>query len=149
MIKIEKKNKFAILVILAVLGLIMIAAGFVLLKIIQYPQGILVTLPYVLVGVGCGVFGHFFGNIISYKTREKNPELLKSIEIEQNDERNMYINNKAKAKAYEVMIFLFGAVILALSLMNIGLKFILLLCLSYLFIVFIPVYLKVKYEKSM
>ena len=31
---------------------------------------------------------------------EEYPELLKEIEIEQNDERNIEIMNKAKAKAY-------------------------------------------------
>jgi hypothetical protein len=147
--EINMKNKFKRSVVFTALGLIMVAVGFLLLRTMKESQGILETLPYILVGFGSGIFGLFLGDIISCKAIEKQPELLKNIEIEQNDERNMYINNKAKAKAYEVMIFVYGAVILTLSLMKIDLKFTLLLCLSYLFIVFTQVYYKVKYNKSM
>ena len=49
-------------------------------------QGIMKTLPYVLVGIGCGMFGHGIGDLINKKVTAKNTELAKQIEIDQKDE---------------------------------------------------------------
>lgn len=132
-----------------ILGLILLAAGFILLKTLQEPQGILVTLPYILVGFGCGIFGHNLGGIISFKATEKYPDLTKSIEIEQKDERNVFIQNKAKAKAYEIMIFVYSAVLLSFAIMKVDMKLLIVLVIVYLFVVFTEVYYKSKYDKEM
>ncbi len=136
-------------VLLTVLGLIMIAAGFMLIKTVGEIKGITELLAYLLVAFGCGIFGHSFGSIIEYKAIKKYPELRKNLEIEAKDERNISITNKSKAKAYDVMIFTFGGIFFCLALMNVEIKFILMLCISYLFVIFTAVYYRIKYEKSM
>ncbi len=136
-------------VLLTVLGLIMIAAGFILIKTVEEIEGLLELLAYLLVAFGCGIFGHSFGGIIEHKATKKYPELRKNLEIEAKDERNVSISNKSKAKAYEVMIFTFGGIFFCLTLMNVEIKLILMLCISYLFVVFTEVYYRIKYEKSM
>ena len=54
-----------------------------------------------------------------------NPDVKKQMEIEQKDERNIAIKNSAKAKAYDMMIFVFGALMISLTLMNIDMMVIL------------------------
>ncbi|AFV01968.1 Polyprenyltransferase (cytochrome oxidase assembly factor) [Dehalobacter sp. DCA] len=77
------------------------------------------------------------------------PDEVRKIEIEQNDERNLTITNKAKAKAYDKMIYVYGAIILAFGLMQIDLMAIIILVISYLFVVFSGIYYRSKYEKEM
>ncbi len=136
-------------ILLTVLGLIMIAAGFILIKMAGETKGLAELLAYLLYAFGCGIFGHSFGGIIEHKAVKKYPELRKNLEIEANDERNVSISNKSKAKAYDAMVFTFGGIFLCFALMNVEIKLILMLCISYLFVIFTAVYYRIKYEKSM
>ena len=142
-------NKKLINYFTAIIGVILLACGLILIKLIHTPQGILTTLPYIFVGIGCGIFGHGTGNIINSKIMSNNPDLKKQMEIEQKDERNIAIKNSAKAKAYDMMIFVFGAVMIFLALMNVDMMVILILVTSYLFVVGYSVYYKIKYDKEM
>lgn len=47
-------------------GLLLLAAGLLILKT-QVSEGIMQTLPYIFIGVGCGIFGHGMG--IGYKPK--------------------------------------------------------------------------------
>ena len=49
---------------LSLLGFALIAAGIALFKALPDPQGILRSLPFLLVGFGCGVFGHGLGGAL-------------------------------------------------------------------------------------
>jgi hypothetical protein len=135
--------------IFTILGLFLTAAGFMLKKTDVNPEGIMLTLPYILIGFGCGIFGQNLGSLLSHAATKKHPDIVKNIEIEEKDERNVLINNKARAKAYDTMIFVYGAIILSFALMQIELQYTLLLVLSYLFVVFTAVYYRVKYTKEM
>ena len=44
------------------LGILLAAAGFLLLQRPSEAQGILAVLPFVCIGVGCGLFGHGAGD---------------------------------------------------------------------------------------
>jgi hypothetical protein len=143
------KNKNLKDVLFASLGLLITVIGLLLIKKVINPQGIMQTLPYILVGLGCGTFGHYTGKIISYKATANYPDIVKSIEIEQKDERNVLIMNKARGKAYETMIFVYGAIMLSFALMQVDLKFIIILVLAYLFVVFTEVYYRLKFTKEM
>ena len=139
-----------VLNILSVIGgAASIGIGFALLRLVENPQGLMLTLPYILVGVGCGVFGHGMGNVISRKAMKNHPEIEKQQEIERRDERNVAIVSRAKSKAYDMMIFVFGALMLSFALMNVELRVILMLVLSYLFVVGYGIYYRVKYDKEM
>ena len=71
------------------------------------------------------------------------------MEIEQKDERNIAIQSQAKAKAYDLMIFVFGALMIALALMNVDMMVILMFVISYLFVIGYSVYCRIKYDKEM
>jgi hypothetical protein len=131
------------------IGLMLLGVGLDLAKSVGDPQGFMRALPYVLIGIGCGMFGQGVGNAVTAKTMENQPELQKQQEIEQNDERNIEIGNRAKAKAYDMMIFVFGALMLSFALMGVDFIAILLLVGSYLFIVGYGIYFRCKFNKEM
>ncbi|MFK7697603.1 hypothetical protein ACI5FR_32875, partial [Paenibacillus sp. HJGM_3] len=59
------------------------------------------------------------------------------------------IANRGKAKAYDMMVFVFGALILALALMGVDLTVVLLLVFAYLFTIGYGTYYRFKYYKEM
>lgn len=135
--------------LMVVLGVLLLVGGFVLLKAVAEPEGIMLSLPYICIGVGCGVFGHGMGNILGKRAMKNNPELAKKVSIEEKDERNVAIGNMAKAKAYDMMIFVFGALMISFALMGVDLVVILLFVAAYLFVVGYGVYYRIKLDKEM
>lgn len=59
-----------------------------------------------LFGIGSGLLGAGIADAISKNKYRKNSDLYKKITIEQNDERNVYIKNKARAKAGIILMYL-------------------------------------------
>lgn len=142
-----KKKKFNYLI--AVVGLLLLTTGLILLKAIANPQGILLAVPYVCIGLGCGAFGHGVGDIVNNRVARNNPQLQKQMEIDKNDERNIAIANQAKAKAYDIMLYVFGALMVAFALMDVDMVAVLLLVGAYLFVVGFFIYYLNKYQKEM
>ena len=140
-------SKNAMSIVITMLGVLCAIAGFFLLK--NFTDMPSLPYPYVLIGIGCGAFGHGFGSIISYKAIKNHPDLIKKKEVEINDERNQTISNKAKAKAYDCMIFVYGALILAFTLMNVSLPIILLMVFAYLFVSGYGIFYRFKYDKEL
>ena len=134
--------------ILALAGILCFITGLVLLKVITEPQGVLQVLPYLSIGVGCGALGHGVGEIATDRTVKKDPQLRKRMEIEKNDERNIAIAHQAKAKAYDIMIYVFGALMIVFSLMNKTLTATLLLVGAYLLVVGVYIFYLNKYQKE-
>lgn len=130
-------------------GLLLLGTGLYLIKIIIDPQGIMRALPYVCIGLGCGIFGSGMGEIISLRTIKNHPDIEKQMKIDKQDERNVAIGNRAKAKAYDMMIFVFGALILAFTLMGIDVLAVLLLVFAYLFVIGFGVYYRFKFDREM
>lgn len=135
--------------ILTALGLLLFGIGTYLIKRVNDPQGVMTALPYVFVGIGCGIFGQGMGNLINSKVLKGHPDIEKQMEIERKDERNIAIGNRAKAKAYDLMIFVFGALMISFALMNVGLAPLLLLAGAYLFVVGYGIFYRIKYDKEM
>jgi hypothetical protein len=134
---------------LAILGAALIVAGLIMAITIEDPQGIMLPLPFVLIGVGCGALGGSIGELVRQTTMEKDPKLAKSVRIEQKDERNQMIWARARAKAYNLMIFVHSALLIAFALMGVEVRAVVLLAASYLFIVFSAIYYMGKYNKEM
>ena len=134
--------------ILTIAGILCCITGLVSLKAIAEPQGVLQVLPYLCIGIGCGVFGHGAGEIAANRAYAKNPQLRKQMEIEKQDERNIAIANQAKAKAYDSMLYVLGAVMIAFALMNVQTTTILLLVAAYLLVVGVNVFYLNKYQKE-
>ena len=109
----------------------------------------MLALPYVCIGVGSGIFGHGMGNVIEDKTFQNHPELKKQFEILCNDERNIVISNRAKAKGYELMTYSVGILLVVFALMRVDLIVILLLVFTYLSIQGYALYYRMKYDKEM
>lgn len=128
-------------------GLVLLGAGFVLLRLITGMQGN--PLPYLCIGLGCGLFGHGMGNLLSARALRGSPELARQLAIETADERNVAIRNRAKAKAFDIMLFVFGALMLSFALMQVELAAILLLVGAYLVVTGSQVYYLSKYQKEM
>lgn len=132
-----------------ILGLLLWAIGFYLLKTGNDPQGIMRALPYVCISFGCGLFGYGMGDVLSERALNSDPELKKKMDIEINDERNVTIANKAKGKAFDMMTFVFGALMVSFALMGIDIVAVLLLVFAYLFVHGFSLYYRFKFEKEM
>jgi hypothetical protein len=136
-------------VLITATGLVLAAAGLYMIKHGEGLSGLMRALPYVCVGAGCGAFGHGMGDLIGRSALKRAPDLRKQMEIEQKDERNLAIMNRAKGRAYDAMVFIFGALIFSLALMNTEMSVILLLVFGYLLVVGISVYYRCKYDREM
>lgn len=141
----KKKGNIAAVAV----GILLAVAGLYLLKNILQPEGIMVSLPYICIGLGCGLFGHGFGNIISARVLKKSPETARRMEIEAKDERNIAVGNKAKARAYDIMVMVFGALMVSFALMGVQLAAVLLLVAAYLFVVGCSIYYRCKFDREM
>lgn len=130
-------------------GLLLLGIGFYLLKGVELTNEFLQAIPYVCQGLGCGIFGYGAAQLISEKALSSDPELKKHVEIEENDERNIAIANYAKSKAYDLMTFVFGALMFTFALMDADLVVIVLLVAAYLFVQGSAIYYRQKYEKEM
>ena len=89
------------------------------------------------------------GNLISDKAIQNYPDIKRQKEIEEKDERNIAISSRAKAKAYDIMTFVFGALMVSFALMGVDMIPILLFVFTYLFIQGYAIYYRCKYEKEM
>lgn len=130
-------------------GLLLLAAGLYLVRTSGDPQGMMRPLPFVCIGVGCGLFGHGMGDMISERAIRSDPKLRRKLEIEKNDERNIAIANRAKGKAFDMMTFVFGTLMLSFALMGVDMIAVLLLVFSYLFVHGSALYYRFKFDKEM
>lgn len=132
-------------VLLTAIGLIVLIGGVLALKLYDIGG---TAAPYLCVGLGCGVFGQGLGEILSRCSEKKHPELKRQREIEENDERNIALRDRAQAKAFRIMIPVFGALFLAFGLMEVELRVVLLLVAAYIYICGCSVYYSAKYHKE-
>ncbi len=144
-----KKKSIRKYIVLSVFGLVLFAGGVALVVLNRDSSGILLTLPYICIGVGCGIFGGNLGTAIKLRLLRRGGPAAKQAEIEEKDERNMAIRNKAKAKAYDMMIMVFGALMLGFVLMQADLHVILAFIAAYLFVIATNIYYICKLSKEM
>ncbi len=90
-----KKN---LSLIISFIGIVSIAGGILLIKTLENPNDFILTLSYICIGVGCGIFGHGMGNFVTIKTIQNNPEIKKQMDIVRKDERNIAISIVQKLK---------------------------------------------------
>lgn len=134
--------------LLVVLGIAAVLGGWLLTKT-EEPQGIMMGLPYVLVGIGCGLFGHGVGELVNQRVYADHPEQLRQAEIDKQDERNVMIANAAKARGYSMMVYVFAALMVALALMPNSMQFVIPLVIGYLFVVGYTAYWHVQLNKKL
>lgn len=144
-----KSNSILKHVVFSAIGLIACIFGVILIKPLDNENSFLQSLPYILIGMGSGIFGGNLGSAINKHIMAKNPQTAKKSKIEENDERNISIRNRAKAKAFDLMLFVFGGLMLSFSLMQADMVLTLSLVACYLFIVFSHIYYLCKFQKEM
>lgn len=144
-----KQYKAGRYVFLSVIGFVIFGVGLALIKLSPETDGILKILPYLFVGVGAVIFGSNLGRAIENKVMLKNPQAAKQIEIEQKDERNQAIGNKAKARSYDLMMYAYAAILPAFAIMQVDIYVILILVAVYLFVLSTTAYFFSKYHKEM
>lgn len=135
-------------ILITILGTVLLVVGLYMVRAIIDPQGIMKTMPYLAIGIGCGMFGHGIGELYNHRIIAKDPKLAKQIEINQNDERNIMLANSAKAKGFDIMTYVFSALLLAYALMGSGLEIIIPFVIAYLFVEIYAVYSRVKSERE-
>lgn len=133
--------------IMAAGGLTMLVTGVILAKL-ELPRNMEI-LGYVLLGLGCGIFGGGTGGVLSDWAVKKDPEAARLVQIAEKDERNVLLADQAKARAFDGMLSIFGALMLVFVLMQVGLRGILLLVAAYLTTVGIFVVQRVRLEKML
>lgn len=133
--------------IMAAGGLTMLVTGVILAKL-ELPRNMEI-LGYVLLGLGCGIFGGGTGGVLSDWAVKKDPEAARLVQIAEKDERNVLLADQAKARAFDGMLSIFGALMLVFVLMQVELRGILLLVAAYLTTVGIFVVQRVRLEKML
>lgn len=131
-------------IVSAVLGVVLWAVGFWLVK-----ADLGSTLGYVCIGLGCGMFGYGTGELISRRALKSDPALQRQMEIIKNDERNIAIADHAKGRAFDMMTFVFGALMVSFALMGMDLAAVLLLVAAYLFVHGYALYWRFRYDREM
>ena len=107
------------------------------------------ALPGVLVGVGSGALGMGLSGVFMSLVAKKHSDVARQVAIEEQDERNFAVSNQAKARAYDMMIYVFGALMVAYALMNADMTVIVMLVGAYLLIVAYCIGFLAHYHKTM
>lgn len=139
-----KKNNHGSDWFLTVLGI-----GFVGIGFAAHQNETLATLAYLLIGLGCGIFGHFSGKLMKWYAVKDHEELVKQMEIEAKDERNLLIAEKSKAKAYDLMTSLFASMLLVFALMGVDRAALLFTVVIYLALQGYALYWRFVFNKRM
>lgn len=127
---------------IAIVGVAVLVLGLFLMRCMS------ATLPGVLVGLGAGALGCGLSGVLTAVLSRKYPDMARQT-VEQQDERNVAISNRAKARAYDLMVYIFGALMITFSLMNADVTMILLLIGAYLIVVACRIGFAVHYDKIM
>lgn len=135
--------------VVTLVGIVLLLFGLIWIKGDFHTPAAMRGLPYVCIGLGCGLFGQGIGSLISSHTLKKHPELQKQMEISRKDERTQAIQHRAKSKAFDRMLYVFSALILAFAVMGVDVVVVLLLVFVYLFVIGTFVYYFARYDKEM
>ena len=97
----------------------------------------------------CPISAWGAGELIRRRAIASDPETARQLEIEQKDERNRALADGSKARAFDLMTYLFGALMLCFALMQVDLAALLLLVFAYLFVEGYAIYCRLRLEKEM
>ena len=137
-----KEYKTWLVVVMAALGLLLMALSW-------GQSGSNSPWPYLCIGIGAGLFGQGTVELVSRRALRDCPEFRRQLEIVQKDERNIAIASRAKGKAYDMMTYAFGALIVSFALMRVEMAAVLMLVVVYLGVQGCALYWRFRYEKEM
>lgn len=107
------------------------------------------TISGVFIGLGAGLTGMSIAKLISALILKRYPEQQRLEQIEENDERNAAIRDKAKGKGFDAMSVIYGTAMLICVLLNAGLAVVLVMVAAYLVIQGVTLYYLSKYSREM
>lgn len=128
---------------LLLLGIVLIGAGVFLLNDARE------AITGVCFGIGAALVSRSVVDILLLRYYDKHPELKKQQEIEKYDERMIAIRAKAKAKVFDVMVYLLMVLPFLMVLAELALWMIVTVIGFYLFAYFLLAYLTIQYSKKM
>ena len=127
------------------LGALIALGGFFLMFM---PDRTNTAIPYIMIGVGCGLFGHQFGAFLAHRAEQRDPVMAKRLRVEAEDERNQEIVRRAKAAAFELTAYVFGLLCFIFLLMGEGARVILPLVGGYFFLTGYSIWQQVRLQKK-
>lgn len=134
----------------AVLGIMLMLAGLWAMKQLPVQENSwLRAICCMLTALGCGWFGHGLAGLVQNRILQPYPEIRQQMAIEAADERNIAVAARAKARAYDVMTFVFGALMVAFVFMQVDLVPIVMLVCTYLFVEITGIWYRIRYEREM
>ena len=142
------KQKLTRHIIFCVVGIVMIISGILLAVFYTIPQGVMQTLPFVLGSIGIVAFFGGLANSFTARNARKDKNFAKQIN-DLNDERAVSVEDKVKAKTHDFTTFLFLALLVFLSVMQVQLAVILVFAGAFFLRIFVMFYLLRKYNKEM
>ncbi|MCL2217233.1 MAG: hypothetical protein FWB91_09485 [Defluviitaleaceae bacterium] len=142
-----KKWGYITVAIVGALGLTLGTVAGIVLS--QTQLGSVSNMAFIAVGVGAGLLGVGLAGIINARILKKNPGLAKQKEIDVNDERNISLGNKAKAKAFSFTCYLYSALVLFFVAMDTGPLIFGSLIAANLASMFVFIFFLTKYHKEM
>lgn len=101
-----------------------------------------------MTGAGCILFGYGSSKLLEINALKNSPELEKDLEIQNKDERNTMLRDKSKAKAFDLMLHTFNALILAFLVMKVELSVFFTFISAYIFIVLSWLFFFNRYSKE-
>lgn len=101
------------------------------------------------IGIGAGAFGMAVARIITAVMMRKNPEYVRRQNIEENDERNIQIREKAKAKGFDAVWVTFCITMLCLILMNVDIPVVLVVVGAYVAVNVVQIYYLSKFSTEL
>lgn len=128
---------------LLLLGIGLIGAGIFLLSDARE------AITGVCIGIGAALVSRSMVDILLLRYYEKHPELKKQQKIEKYDERMVAIRNKAKAKVFDIMVYVLMVLPFLMILAELALWMVLTVIGIYLSAYFLLVYLTIQYSKKM
>jgi len=130
---------------LALLGLVFVAAGLYLAIFNTDAQGVMLTLPFAFIGIGMGALGAAAGvRIIKNDSAQ-----AKQAAIEARDERNIAISQKANSKTFALMFLVHSALLIFLAVVQVELFITMVFLAAYILMIVVRIYLGIKYGKEM
>ncbi len=133
--------------LLTAAGILLAVVGICLIKL-SAAQWIASPVPYLCIGLGCGLFGHGTGELFSIRVRRRDPAFAKEIDVEMKDERNVALAHASKARGFDMMTYVFSALLMVYLLMGASVSVILPLVGAYLFVQFYALFQRYKLNKQ-
>jgi len=135
-------------IISSVVGIVMIISGILLAVFYTIPQGVMQTLPFVLGSIGIVAFFGGLANSFTARNARKDKNFAKQLN-DLNDERAVFVEAKARAGTHDFTTFLFLALLIFLSVVQVHLTVILVFAGAFLLRIIVMFYLFHKYNKEM